>query len=521
MQQSFFNSICQILILDQVPYIFVLIIVSAFLYALIGLGRTSKKLINKSISNAIIALNDISDHQDFYEKFEFIKSKFSEDKVLQESWNEFCESVIIDTENQKIIATKRPHEYFNEQSIISPHINLRQLHAIPNYLIGLGLLFTFIGLIAGIHFAAQGLGSPNGGQEALKKLLQMAGVKFVSSITGLFFSIVLSISQKHWFNHVSKNIHNICTKIEKLTDSIAIEQLIYESIKDQKHQTVVLEHLATDIGLKVTDALSNKLPDSVAMAMKPLVDALTTVAQKLSTVNNDSLEQMLNSFMKKLDGAAQNEIQDLVLGLKDMQASLQGLLQHIHQTGESFGSKIVSAASELGSTLMPVSENFLTFNANIKEINEKMYHQLDRFDNNILSLNTTLENIKQTVDHVHQAGQPLSHAAEGIKKASHSIEIVYQQLQTAYDNSQQALNTIQKVSENMVSAWNNYQERFKTVDEDMAKAFMSIHDGLVAFKKNTSSFVSEFDQNFTRAIGHLSGAIEELAEERAEILESR
>jgi hypothetical protein len=40
-------------------------------------------------------------------------------------------------------------------------VNLRLLHAMPNYLTGFGILGTFVGLAAGISLANQGLASPS------------------------------------------------------------------------------------------------------------------------------------------------------------------------------------------------------------------------------------------------------------------------------------------------------------------------------------------------------------------------
>ncbi len=566
----------QLLTNHLVPYFFCGIIIAMFFGTLFLYGRRDKKLVGGSITRSLDSLVKINDRKDFFDHYESIGTQFLEDKVFHNAWAEFDETVIIDSDRQRIITTKRPHDYFNEHSIISPRINLRLLHAVPNYLVGVGLLFTFIGLVAAIHFAAAGLGSADGGQQALRDLLQMASVKFLSSITGLLCSIVLSIIQKRWLNNLNKKIYDICRKIEELTYSVTVEQLLNDSLRDQQDQTNTLKHLATEIAMQISGALAEKLPASVALAMQPLAEALNNTAQKLTATNHEGLEQMLKGFTSKLEGAAQNEIQELVSGLKTIQESLQGLLQHIQNTGETFGSKIVGAAGELGSTLektlnsftekmegaaqneiqqlvqgltntqeslqgllehiqhtgdtfgskvvgaagelsntlMPVSENLLNFNNNIGTINEKMYAQLDRFDSNISALNLTLQNIKQTADHVHQAGQPISNAADGIKITALSMETAYKQIQDAFNNSQQATAAIQRVSEKVVNVWDSYEERFKAVDQDMVKAFSSIQDGLNAFKTNIRDFVSQFDDKFRGAISLLEGAITELSEER-------
>jgi hypothetical protein len=286
----------QLLIDPRVPYFFCSFIIAIFFSVLFLYGRHDKKLVKKSITNSLNLLYKINDRKEFYEQYESIGSLFLEDKVFHNAWAEFDETVIIETEKERITTSKRPHDYFNEHSIISPRINLRLLHAVPNYLVGLGLLFTFIGLIAAIHFAAAGLGSPDGGKQALKDLLQMASVKFFSSITGLLCSILLSIIQKRWLNALNKKIYAICRKIEELTNSITIEQLLFDGRKDQQEQTSTLKHLATEIAMQISGALAEKLPSSVALAMQPLAEALNNAAQKLSSANSDGLQEMLNNL---------------------------------------------------------------------------------------------------------------------------------------------------------------------------------------------------------------------------------
>jgi type VII secretion effector (TIGR04197 family) len=564
-----------------ISVIFCGFIISFFGFFLFFYRRKSKKLVSKSINQVLEIFSKITDHKDLFDNYDAVRSQLLGNQVFQNIWEEFEETLIIDTDDQTIVATKRPHEYLNDSSIISPFLDLRLMHAMPNYLVGLGLALTFCGLVWAIYLASQGLSNPDGGKEALNHLLQTAGVKFLTSITGLFCSMIFSFCHRHWLNKLHKKINEICSRIEKLTFSVTTEQLLRDSLKDQKKQTVLLEHLGGEIARQLENALADKLPISVGAALNPLIEELRQLAKNQTSNNNDGLEQMLKSFTNKLEGAAHNEIQDLVGGLKDIQASLQGLVEHIQNTGDSFGSKIVGAADGLSTTLektlhsftaklegaanneiqelvgglkemqsslqgllgniqttgdafgsqivgaageisnnlMPVTQNLLTFNENINAINEKLYNQLDRFDNNILSLNSTLQNIKDTADNIHQAGEPVTNAAESIRAAARTIDSSFKQIQESYNHSQQATSAMQQVSEQVATVWSSYQSKFESVDQDMAKAFVSIQDGLKDFQANINSFVGQFEGAFTNAVRQLSAAITDLADERAEFHE--
>jgi hypothetical protein len=68
--------------------------------------------------------------------------------------------------------------------IIRETLNLRLLQAIPNVLVGIGLLFTFLGLTAALYFASQGAAAHDVAQTQLsiRNLLDAAAFKLSSSL---------------------------------------------------------------------------------------------------------------------------------------------------------------------------------------------------------------------------------------------------------------------------------------------------------------------------------------------------
>lgn len=228
---------------DLIPLLFALaccgIIFTIFYYFLFRFCKNQKKNVNDYINKVRNIFRECN-RADFYDQYESIRARLLEDQEFQNIWSEFEETLIIDSNERTITTTKRPHDYFNESLIISPYVDLRTLNAVPNYLVGLGLVFTFGGLVFAIYLASRGLGSPDEGQEALKNLLQTAGVKFLTSITGLLCSMYFSFCHKKWLNVLTKNIHDICCRLEKVTDSVTTEQLLSKTLKEQRQQSNAL-----------------------------------------------------------------------------------------------------------------------------------------------------------------------------------------------------------------------------------------------------------------------------------------
>ena len=96
-------------------------------------------------------------------------------------------------------------DFFNEDTLYYSRINVPLYQSVPGILTGLGILFTFVGLAAGVSLATRGLlpadaasaagiGSMNVAEllKSIGNLLDGAGQAFITSIVGLFISFFFS-----------------------------------------------------------------------------------------------------------------------------------------------------------------------------------------------------------------------------------------------------------------------------------------------------------------------------------------
>ena len=70
------------------------------------------------------------------------------------------------------------------------------MQALPNYFVGLGLVLTFLGLIAGLYFASRGMRTADmiEARAALVHLLNSATFKFLTSVAGISMSLIVSLT---------------------------------------------------------------------------------------------------------------------------------------------------------------------------------------------------------------------------------------------------------------------------------------------------------------------------------------
>ncbi len=85
-----------------------------------------------------------------------------------------------------------------------------------NTLVGVGLLLTFLGLVAALTFAADGMrnSDPTGMLTALQDLLAAAASKFVTSIAGVGLSISLNLLERILSAHLRKHLDALSSALE-------------------------------------------------------------------------------------------------------------------------------------------------------------------------------------------------------------------------------------------------------------------------------------------------------------------
>jgi hypothetical protein len=207
---------------------FCLFIVICFTVAFIYLYKKTAP-ITREIDGVNKALAAIKHKPEFDESGEFIEFKWSPssltvmyqnyeqmDKLisstvsLKKQWRDYRRSMqepgkdfTLSPEAAPILRNTIPtKKVFSFSEVLDTLINVRFLTSVPSKLTGLGLLFTFIGLIMGISEAAVGLGSNDidAAKQALNPLLNGASIAFTTSVVGLALAMIFSFIEKNFFH---------------------------------------------------------------------------------------------------------------------------------------------------------------------------------------------------------------------------------------------------------------------------------------------------------------------------------
>ncbi len=603
------DTIARWLTQDWVIVLFVLIVLAVAVIPIYQAIASIRK-VNTVLTAAINALRN-TDQQQFKNKYENIKGSIEALPLLKHVWGEFIETTYWEKDNNKkpvkLHLSRRPCHYFNRDAVLGTQLNLAQFLAWPNYIVGVGLTLTFIGLAAALHVAQAGLTS-GGGQQALQELLKVASVKFISSITAIFCSILVSFLQRIRLKNFQKKLDKFCTLLEERTQYTSAEQLLHAQLTEQKAQTFALTEMAGRIAEGITDAMGKQLPASVAHALEPLAQEIRGLAQKFSGSNESALDKVLQEFIAQLRQSSADDMQGMVQSVKTLKDSLDGLVVSMADMGKNFGADTKESTGRLASmletfvtsfapvsagigqfgktlttleniagqiehagnsisgaatlsntslgnlstTVNAMSDNFATMNTllatfsaaitsvdytagqlksaggsiataadtfkssaqAIEQAEGNFVQKINSFQSVTNSLSGTAGALERASDQVNNAAQPLAAMATGLSGALQTI----QETETRLQNTQREITTmvqdLQQFTTTIPTLWTQYESRFKDVDADLGKAFTSLANGSEQFSASLSKFMQDVDASFSTAIQGLSGAIQELTNER-------
>ena len=182
----------------------------------VGLYRRTHK-ITKIFETAEQLIVDGGDRLEFAARNERVSIAIQAIPALRGRWREFADSLAPPSKpGRPIRSTTRPREWFDLSLLASRHVgvNMRYHAALPNLLVGAGLLFTFLGLAVALSLAGDIVDkNPTIRDAALKSLLETASFKFFTSLAGLALSIAYTIFQKSRLRRVESALENFLAAV--------------------------------------------------------------------------------------------------------------------------------------------------------------------------------------------------------------------------------------------------------------------------------------------------------------------
>jgi hypothetical protein len=273
--------------------------------------------------------------------------------IFGASWTEY--RACLKQEEGRILYLRHPDEYLGLHAIGNASFPARFFAAAHGYFIGIGLLLTFIGLVAALKFAAAGVASSDiaVAKQALNALLSAASFKFMTSIAGLGCSLVLSVGARTVTYAIESEAHGLAHELESAMTPIFVEGLAYDQLAVARQQLDRLDRLdaelTTELAPRVAAGLDAALAPVVAgiRAMPvPLVAMLGELRNEIRA-GDEALSRTLHGLGTDMRSSAGAEIKQLAAKLAEIGGAIGRTQQHIGESGHAFAEQTGRAAAQL------------------------------------------------------------------------------------------------------------------------------------------------------------------------------
>jgi hypothetical protein len=308
------------------------------------------------IRRSITAIKKISSRSDLVAAIPAVQARMIKNKYLRHSWEKFRETLIEPEPDDHsspavILNTSRPQDYFN---MAEAGLRFPVYRALPNVLVGIGLLLTFFGLVSALFFTTDAINNatdPKATQEALRGLLHAASFKFYTSIAGLGGSILLTLVLRHVTSLVESCFDALAFALEAKLQFVTPESIAFKTYRESQEQTNALRlfntEVAISVGKRIEEALAASLPGFLAQAMAPIEKSLNEVAHRLTSMNEGAIGQMAGNFVDRLQGAAGAQMKGIADTLGQLRSSIETLNNQLSESGAALASKVGSSTTDM------------------------------------------------------------------------------------------------------------------------------------------------------------------------------
>jgi hypothetical protein len=430
----------------------------------------------------------------FRDRFPSLTGALAANAVIGASWRAFAQTLIpVPGPDGALGATRRPEHYFDERILARAGVNLRLYSAVPNYLVGLGLLFTFVGLVAALYFASAGVAAAHvqEAQGALRNLLAAATFKFATSIAGLGASIVYSWREKSQLYRVGQRLERLCTALDQRLVPVTPEWLGVLQLDELKAHGTLLRRLGRSLHITIPETIEERLAAELIEAVEPLRHGFAAAALRFA-----DFDAALAARLAVAPAAG--------TGSDAAHAALLEELQRLRATIEALPAMLpgppprapAPADAELGRALPRFVELFETSTAGIDAM-------AARLELALASVNPSLDRLRSATPDgtggAEKASVQLAASLRGLIEMRRELEALGRMFREVTADSRALLEAHHAGAE----------ER----DPELVAALERLSRNVQRFNERVRAFVGRVDEELARSSRLLTGVVSELEQE--------
>lgn len=386
-----------------------------------------------------------------------------------------------------------PLYYFSDEELVVKAGRRKLVEIIPAAFVSLGLLGTFLGIVAGVSDL-----NTNADSETLLSGVDtlLGGMKlaFESSIIGILLSLFYQFFDRIYLLNVLQN--NCDYVMEELDQTIPIETETSLLDKVAKSQEAQMNDFKTFLTNEVLPAITSGISESISTALASQLERSNEILNHVSThtldAQSDSLNEMANYFMNSLNELTGNQMNELKLVLEktiewqeSVHYELSGLVQELFYVSQE--------QTSMAEKTMDLTEKLNVYTAKLTEYQQKLTDTSNKFESIQGTLGNLFEEIANERQHLAQLKAQYSNTL------TTSVEELSKLWQENYSYMNASQTQLESLNENLSDSMENFAEHmhrgvqntFEQFDAELKKAV----DYLATGVSNMGEFVVEIEES--------------------------
>ena len=420
-------------------------------------------------------------------------------RPLGVAWGEYRETMVVPAPGSGGVVRNslRPGAFINAEDL---GFETRWWRIWPGLFVSVGLLLTFLGLIA----ALTAIGGDEITDDSLRELLNAASAKFIMSLTGLACSIVLTVVGRSLTNLVEERIRALCHALEKRLHFQSLEEIAEEQLATLKEQGTTMRKVAMEMVAELSRPLREELPTAIGASIKA---ELAPLLETLRQTSKQGVGELVGDLSQRLSGDIGDAMAMASGRLGEAADRLAALAERMESGTGRIGQEYESLVARMGSQLTEMQKAMQSEVASgqkaMSEGTERLMQQMNE------SLDAIRSNTSQGAQAIADAAAEMRAAAEGFRQEVESATgkgaaAVDAQMQSA---AQAAGASIASATVSLTDPLVQLAERLQAA----AQATQSGADGLARLAEAARSggdAIARGSDRFEVATGAIAGAAE-------------
>lgn len=524
-----------------VPEILSLAILAMMLYVLIrGLHKWHPLV--RQLHNCTKTLRNLPNDGITEEQYQYIQSTiFKKNLTLLASWNMFSKT-LVENDKHQLFLTVNPAAFFSAEHFEGV-VQLRRLAKWSGLFVGIGLLFTFLGLVAALGSASQAIkaATENGGQDtaamqdALKALLSAATFKFYTSIFGLLASLIVSYSEKLFRQGLDNALRKFRQQLERLFPIKVSEQILYDQLHESKETTTQIKRFNTEISeglIRMSGAVSAAMREAIApvhlelqhglpatsdgfskaiiSAVDPVRIGLDKVGQNLGSMEEtfsrtlsegikamqeETLAALANRLNHVVDQQAGAELNTMAKTLETLSQSLFQMKESLDAGGGAFAATLETAARELREGVAGLAQATRGISQNLaQDVSQTQTALQDRLRGIGEEMAQALNLMRESM--TEAAGSVTGQGAQAVSQLGQAVENMVEAMRrTATESGEQTARNAQAMNESLASILREMRDETTRVAQVNQQAMERLLHVSTTVHENLSTSLSKVGED--------------------------